>query len=71
LQIRILFFTGVGEEEGGFDADDAAVAYCCNEPPPSPLLLPSMSMPQIQTFPETMMFTDFTESSLVLKARPT
>jgi hypothetical protein len=23
--IRILFFTGVGEEEGGFDADDAAV----------------------------------------------
>jgi hypothetical protein len=39
--------------------------------PPSPLLLPSMSMPQILTFPETMMFTDFAESSLVLKARPT
>jgi hypothetical protein len=29
-----------------------------------------MSMPQILTFPDTMMFTDFAESGLVLKARP-
>jgi hypothetical protein len=36
------------------------------------LLLMSMpmSMPQILTFPEIMMFTDFAESGLVLKARP-
>jgi hypothetical protein len=32
--------------------------------------LPLMLMPQIQTFPEIMMFTDFAESGLVLKARP-
>jgi hypothetical protein len=38
---------------------------------PSPRLRDlSMSMPQILTFPETMMFTDFAESGLVLKARP-
>jgi hypothetical protein len=42
---------------------------CPHSSPPSWLLLPSMSMPQIPTFPETMMFTDFPESGLVLKAR--